>query len=306
VRGARIGMIFQEPSTSLNPVMRVGDQIVEAIQAHTALRGAAARAKAVEWLGRVGIPEPERRIDEYPFRLSGGQKQRVMIAMTLAAEPDFLIADEPTTALDVTIQAQILALLCDLQREQRMGLMLITHDLGVVSGMAHRVALMYAGQIIEVASADEFFARPQHPYARALLRALPDGGRRGRPLEAIAGTVPPLWVEFEGCRFAPRCASVMPHCATQRPELIDSGPRHQVRCWLYAPGGSATPVEAPAAPVGAQAVAAEATAPLLQLQALRVAFPIRSGLLQRASASFQAVDGVSLEVGRGRTLALVG
>jgi peptide/nickel transport system ATP-binding protein len=176
VRGGRIGMIFQEPSTSLNPVMRVGDQIVEAIEAHTPLRGAAARAKAIDWLQRVGIPEPERRIDDYPFRMSGGQKQRVMIAIALAAEPDFLIADEPTTALDVTIQAQILELLKDLQREQRMGLLLITHDLAVVSGMAHRVALMYAGQIIEVAPAAEFFAAPRHPYARALLRALPGRG----------------------------------------------------------------------------------------------------------------------------------
>ncbi|HEX7383289.1 MAG TPA: ABC transporter ATP-binding protein, partial [Burkholderiaceae bacterium] len=174
VRGGRIGMIFQEPATSLNPVMRVGDQIVEAIEAHTPLRGAAARAKAIEWLGRVGIPEPGRRIDEYPFRLSGGQKQRVMIAIALAAEPDFLIADEPTTALDVTIQSQILDLLKDLQRQQGMGLLLITHDLAVVAGMAHRVALMYAGQIVEVAEADEFFAGPRHPYARLLLRALPD------------------------------------------------------------------------------------------------------------------------------------
>ena len=192
VRGGRIGMIFQEPSTSLNPVMKVGQQIVEAIEAHTPLRGAAARAKAIDWLKRVGIPEPERRIDEYPFRMSGGQKQRVMIAIALAAEPDFLIADEPTTALDVTIQAQILELLKGLQREHRMGLLLITHDLAVVSGMAHRVALMYAGQIIEVAPAAEFFAAPKHPYARALLRALPGGDRRGGPLEAIAGTVPPL------------------------------------------------------------------------------------------------------------------
>ena len=140
VRGGRIGMIFQEPATSLNPVMRIGDQIVEAIEAHTALRGAAARAKAIDWLGKVGIPEPERRIDDYPFRMSGGQKQRVMIAMTLASEPDFLIADEPTTALDVTIQAQILDLLKRLQKEQGMGLLLITHDLAVVAGMAHRVA----------------------------------------------------------------------------------------------------------------------------------------------------------------------
>ena len=166
VRGGRIGMIFQEPATSLNPVMRVGDQIVEAIETHTDLRGAAARARAIEWLGKVGIPEPARRIDEYPFRLSGGQKQRVMIAMTLACEPDFLIADEPTTALDVTIQAQILDLLKRLQREQGMGLLLITHDLAVVSGMAHQVALMYAGEIIEVASAAEFFARRAIPMPR--------------------------------------------------------------------------------------------------------------------------------------------
>jgi peptide/nickel transport system ATP-binding protein len=189
VRGGRIGMIFQEPSTSLNPVMKVGDQIVEAIQAHTPLRGDAARAKAIEWLRKVGIPEPERRIDDYPFRMSGGQKQRVMIAMTLASEPDYLIADEPTTALDVTIQKQILDLLQQLQREQGMGLLLITHDLAVVSGMAHRVALMYAGQIIEVADAAEFFAAPQHPYARALLQALPDADRRNQALAAIPGKI---------------------------------------------------------------------------------------------------------------------
>jgi peptide/nickel transport system ATP-binding protein len=232
VRGGRIGMIFQEPSTSLNPVMRVGDQIVEAIETHTELRGAAARAKAVEWLRRVGIPEPERRIDEYPFRMSGGQKQRVMIAIALAAEPDFLVADEPTTALDVTIQAQILELLKQLQKEQGMGLLLITHDLGVVAGMAQRVALMYAGQIIEVAGADEFFRAPKHPYAKALLRALPDVRRRGEPLAAIAGSVPPLWQRFEGCRFAPRCASVMPHCATTAPELVQQGGGRSVRCLL--------------------------------------------------------------------------
>ncbi|MDP1691449.1 MAG: dipeptide ABC transporter ATP-binding protein [Burkholderiaceae bacterium] len=233
VRGGRIGMIFQEPATSLNPVMRVGQQIVEAIEAHTSLRGGAARAKAIDWLRRVGIPEPESRIDEYPFRMSGGQKQRVMIAIALAAEPDFLVADEPTTALDVTIQAQILDLLKDLQREQRMGMLLITHDLAVVSGMAHRVALMYAGQIIEVAPAAEFFAAPKHPYARALLRALPGVNRRDTPLEAIAGTVPPLTQSFAGCRFAPRCAQAMPHCAGTVPELQDLTARHQVRCLLY-------------------------------------------------------------------------
>jgi peptide/nickel transport system ATP-binding protein len=307
VRGARIGMIFQEPSTSLNPVMRVGDQIVEAIETHTALRGAAARAKAVEWLGRVGIPEPERRVDEYPFRLSGGQKQRVMIAMTLAAEPDFLIADEPTTALDVTIQAQILDLLRELQHERKMGLLLITHDLGVVAGMAQRVALMYAGQIIEVAPADTFFAAPHHPYARALLRALPDAQRRGVPLEAIAGTVPALWTEFEGCRFAPRCTLAMPECSTRKPELIDGGAQRQVRCLLYRAG--AVPPEAAGRVCDTVAPAERddrAAAPLLQVQRLSVAFPVRSGLLHRVSGRFEAVREISFEVPRGRTLALVG
>jgi microcin C transport system ATP-binding protein len=175
VRGGRIGMIFQEPSTSLNPVLRVGQQIVESIEAHTPLRGAAARAKAIEWLGRVGIPEPERRIDEYPFRMSGGQKQRVMIAMTLAAEPDFLIADEPTTALDVTIQAQILALLRDLRAKLGMALLLITHDLGVVRKMADRVGVMRAGEIVEQGPAARLFGSPQHAYTQHLLAAEPKG-----------------------------------------------------------------------------------------------------------------------------------
>ena len=309
VRGGRIGMIFQEPSTSLNPVMRVGDQIVEAIEAHTPLRGAAARAKAIDWLRRVGIPEPERRIDDYPFRMSGGQKQRVMIAIALAAEPDFLIADEPTTALDVTIQAQILDLLKDLQREHRMGLLLITHDLAVVSGMAHRVALMYAGQIVEVAPAAAFFAAPRHPYARALLRALPGAGRRDQALEAIAGTVPPLTQDFAGCRFAPRCAQAMAHCAGTLPDLVTVNPGHDVRCLLYAPGAPAVAgatFAAPAMPAERRGAAATAPEPLLQVQDLSVRFPIRGGLLQRPRGWFDAVKGVSFEVARGQTLALVG
>ena len=307
VRGGRIGMIFQEPATSLNPVMRVGDQIVETIEAHTELRGGAARAKAIEWLRRVGIPEPERRIDEYPFRMSGGQKQRVMIAMTLAAEPDFLVADEPTTALDVTIQAQILELLKDLQREHRMGLLLITHDLAVVSGMAHRVALMYAGQIVEVASADEFFRAPKHPYAQALLRALPGAGRRDQPLEAIAGTVPPLTQAFTGCRFAPRCARVMPHCASTLPQLVDVSAQHEVRCLLYVPGAKLTPeVRVPATVTAATAAATQAGAPLLDVQQLKVRFPLKRGLISGTKLWFDAVGAVSFSVARGQTLALVG
>ena len=317
VRGGRIGMIFQEPSTSLNPVMKVGQQIVEAIESHTTLRGEAARAKAIEWLRRVGIPEPERRIDEYPFRMSGGQKQRVMIAMTLATEPDFVVADEPTTALDVTIQKQILDLLRDLQREQGMGLLLITHDLAVVSGMAHRVALMYAGQIIEVAEAAEFFAHPRHPYARALLKALPDAQRRNQPLAAIAGTVPPLTTHFTGCRFAPRCDRRMPHCDSTLPELVETAAAgqspHPVRCLLYVDDGraAAAPAESAPPPLPAQAAtvafADQAVGtPLLQVSDLKVRFPIRKGALQRVAGYFNAVDGVSFNVGAGRTLALVG
>jgi len=313
VRGGRIGMIFQEPSTSLNPVMRVGDQIVEAIEAHTELRGEAARAKAIDWLRRVGIPEPERRLDDYPFRMSGGQKQRVMIAIALAAEPDFLVADEPTTALDVTIQKQILDLLRDLQRERGLGMLLITHDLGVVAGMAHRVALMYAGQIIEVATAEEFFANPRHPYARLLLRAVPDAGKRGGRLAAIPGTVPPLWLRFEGCRFVDRCDRAFDACRPVPPPMIDAGRGHLVRCVLYAagtaplppPAGAATPLPAEPAASPARAQAAP-DAPLLEVEHLSVRFAIRGGLLQRARSHFTAVDDVSFRLDAGRTLALVG
>jgi peptide/nickel transport system ATP-binding protein len=319
VRGARIGMIFQEPSTSLNPVMKVGQQVLEAVEAHTPLRGPAARAKAVEWLQRVGIPEPERRFDDYPFRMSGGQKQRVMIAMALAAEPDFLVADEPTTALDVTIQAQILALLKDLQRERGMGLLLITHDLAVVSGMADRVALMYAGQIIEVASAKDFFSRPLHPYASALLRALPSGQRRHEPLHAIAGTVPALNQRFAGCRFAPRCDRAMDACATTSPALMPVQAGREVRCLLFVPGAPATAtsrqegaasrltvvaVDAPAPLQPATSLATDA--PLLEVKNLCVRFPIRGGITQRVVGHFNAVDKVSFALHRGQTLALVG
>ena len=305
VRGGRIGMIFQEPSTSLNPVLRVGEQIVEAIEAHTPLRGAAARAKAIDWLRRVGIPEPERRIDEYPFRMSGGQKQRVMIAMTLAAEPEFLIADEPTTALDVTIQAQILDLLRDLQRERGLGMLLITHDLAVVADMAHRVALMYAGQIVEMADAAEFFAGPLHPYAQALLRALPDAAHRDEPLAAIAGSVPPLSLRFEGCRFAPRCDRALPECTSTVPPLMTVAPGRDVRCVLHRPGALA-PAYAPPRPASSAPSAMTAGKSLLQVRDLNVRFPLKGGLLQRTTGHFDAVRDVSFDLRSGTTLALVG
>jgi peptide/nickel transport system ATP-binding protein len=342
VRGARVGMIFQEPATSLNPVMRIGDQIVEAIEAHAGLRGAAARARAIEWLRRVGIPQPEQRIDDYPFRLSGGQKQRVMIAMVLAAEPEFIVADEPTTALDVTIQAQVLELLRELQRERGLGLLLITHDLAVVAGMADRIALMYAGQIVESAPAAAFFARPRHPYAELLLAALPDSARRGEPLAAIAGTVPPLDRAFDGCRFAERCPAATAWCRTSPPPLeaaagAGAAGGHAVRCWLDR-GLAGGPVRVDAlAALAAQpranggpvhlkseesadtsasmstdtsaARAAEDSghaAALLVVRDLSVGFPVRRGLFHRTVGHFEAVKSVSLSVGRGRTLALVG
>jgi len=190
LRGGRVGTIFQEPATSLNPVMRIGEQIEETLRAHTALRGAAARARVVEWLRRVGIPEPERRIDDYPFQFSGGQKQRIMIALALAAEPDLLIADEPTTALDVTVQAQILNLLADIQRELGMAILLITHDLAVVRQVAHHVALMRHGEIVESAPAADFFQAPRHPYARELFAAIPTFAKRGQTLAGVPRTLP--------------------------------------------------------------------------------------------------------------------
>jgi len=324
-RGGRIGIVFQDPSTSLNPVMRVGAQIVETIVTHTALRGAAARERASGWLDQVGLAGASL-IDRYPFELSGGQKQRVLIAIALAAEPDVLIADEPSTALDVTTQAQILDLLKDLQRRLGMAMLLITHDLAVVAQMAHRVALMYAGQIVEVAPAAEFFARPLHPYARQLLAALPAVGKRGQALATIAGSVPPLTRVFTGCRFAERCSSRLALCDAAPPPLLDETPGHAVRCVLYgAPGLSADqrviklaaapqaeaatamrPADAAADVAANVAADAQPDAPLLEVSDLRVWFPIRKGLLKRTVGHIKAVDGISFRLEAGRTLALVG
>lgn len=306
VRGGRVALIFQDPSTSLNPVMRIGDQIVEAIELHTPHRGPAARARALEWLARVGIPDPQRRIDDYPFRLSGGQKQRVMIAMALAAEPDFLIADEPTTALDVSVQAQILDLIRDLQRERHLGMLLITHDLAVVSQMAHRVALMYAGQIVELAPAGDFFASPRHPYAQMLLQALPEAARRHQPLAAILGTVPLLSQSFTGCRFAPRCDRVQALCDAEPPTMRSLGSGRHVRCVATSARRPTVPArEEPASTTCCASVAAGDEA-LLSVRDLQVAFPGRRTGWRRPAAEFQAVSGVSFDLAAGQTMALVG
>jgi peptide/nickel transport system ATP-binding protein len=232
LRGREIGMIFQEPMTSLNPVFRIGDQIGEVLELHRGLSRGDARRGAVELLGRVRIADAARRAEQYPHELSGGMKQRVMIAMALACDPALLVADEPTTALDVTIQAQILELLRALQREIGMAILLITHDLGVVAQYAERVAVMYAGELVEEATVRELFRDPCHPYTRALLRALPRPGARGR-LAAIEGSVPSPGELPPGCAFAGRCADVLPRCPDEPPPVVSVAGR-PVRCWLHA------------------------------------------------------------------------
>ena len=310
VRGGGMAMIFQEPATSLNPVLAVGRQIGEVIERHLGMSGLAARLHAMELLKAVGIADAERRLSEYPFQLSGGMKQRVMIAVALAGNPRLLIADEPTTALDVTIQAQILDLLLRQQTERGMGVLLITHDLGVVARMAHRVGVMYAGEIVEEAARDVFFSAPRHPYTQKLFAALPDMTRRGRRLDTIAGQVPSLTAMPGGCRFAARCPQAWERCRRESPDWTTLGESHRVRChWVAESRQSAENQNSGALlaiPASAEAVAASGQVNLLRIDDLRVHFPIRRGVLQRVVGQVKAVDGVSLELARGRTLALVG
>ncbi len=304
IRGGGMAMIFQEPATSLNPVLTVGRQISEVLERHLEITGKAARQRALELLNAVGIADAPRRLDEFPFQLSGGMKQRVMIAVALAGNPRLLVADEPTTALDVTIQAQILDLLRRLQAERGMGMLLITHDLGVVAQMAQRVGVMYAGEIVEEAPREAFFASPRHPYTQKLFAALPDLTRRGGRLETIAGQVPALSAMPTGCRFAERCPQAWERCRAEAPAWYDAGENHRVRCHLLDEPGRAIV----SAPKTSAATASLATPDnlLLAVNDLKVHFPIRRGVLQRTVGHVKAVDGVSLELTRGRTLALVG
>jgi len=303
IRGRRISIIFQEPATSLNPVMTVGDQILEVILQHTSLKGDEARSRAIEWLTKVGLPEPARRMGNYPFEMSGGQLQRVMIAIALAAEPDLLIADEPTTALDVTIQAQILDLLKSLQKERGMAMLLITHDLAVVSGMADQVALMYAGQIVEVASAADFFVRPSHPYAKLLLQALPGEDLRGHQLAAIQGTVPALTQTFHGCRFAPRCPYQTESCVEKSVPMTALTEDHHVRCVRVHDVG----LQAMSLPplLDRSGMVSNDHSVLLSIKNLSVTYSMGGGVLG-GRQSFQAVKNVSFDIQKGQTLALVG
>jgi oligopeptide/dipeptide ABC transporter ATP-binding protein len=231
LRGNEVSMIFQEPMSSLNPVYTVGDQIVEALRQHRGLDRRAAREEAARLLAEVGISEPKRRIDEYPHQLSGGMRQRVMIAMALSCEPRLLIADEPTTALDVTIQAQILELLADLQQRHGMAVLLITHDLGVVAEVCDRVVVMYAGQVVETGSVYEIFREPTHPYTRGLLDSLPKVDRPGERLDSIPGTVPNPIQWPEGCRFRERCSLAGDGCEQEQALVELAGPERAARCW---------------------------------------------------------------------------
>lgn len=323
VRGGRMGMIFQEPQTSLNPVLTVGRQIAEAVTAHSDRDRQEVAARVLDLLAAVGIPDPGRRIREYPHQLSGGMKQRVMIAMALAGDPELLIADEPTTALDVTIQAQVLRLLKRLQAETGLAVLLITHDLGVVAETADRLAVMYAGQIVETASSADFFAHSAHPYSRNLRDSLPAPEKRQGRLAVIPGRVPPLNQVFRGCRFADRCDRVMSLCRERAPPWVEPWPGHGVRCHLWnlgQPGvGVQTPLPSPPPQVGSGSEglpqgrgAAVASLPLafgetiLAVSGLQVHFPIHKGLFRRRVGQVRAVDGIDLELKVGRTLALVG
>ncbi len=233
VRGNKISMIFQEPMTSLNPVLNVGFQIREALQLHQGMSSSKATEKAIEMLGLVGIPEPERKIAEYPHQMSGGMRQRVMIAMALACNPRLLIADEPTTALDVTIQAQILDLMARLQEDMGTAILLITHDMGVVAEMAERVIVMYAGQFVEEGDAESIFDHPLHPYTSGLLKSIPRIDVNAERLHVVPGMVPSPLELPTGCRFHPRCGRARQRCRDEEPPLFETGPGRKVRCWLY-------------------------------------------------------------------------
>lgn len=314
IRGKRISMIFQEPMLSLNPVLTIAEQIEEVLKQHLKLSRQAVQARIRELLEQVGIPDAPRRMHEYPFQFSGGMKQRAMIAMALAGEPELLIADEPTTALDVTIQAQVLDLMRKIQQRNHMAILLITHDLGVVAEMAQRVAVMYAGEIVELANRDEFFNHPAHPYSQQLFASLPGKQKRDQALTVIQGSVPSLAQQFSGCRFVDRCNQAMDVCHQSIPEWHSVTEEHQVRCHLFNKdliSARSNSLPKSFTPQTANTIQDEKTSistppALLQVADLKVHFPIHKGLFKRVTGHVKAVDGVSFNIPAGKTLALVG
>ena len=311
LRGNDVAMIFQDPMTSLDPTMTIGDQIAEPVRAHRAVSKKEALERAAEVLNLVGMPKPLERLKAFPHQLSGGLRQRAMIAMALACEPKLIIADEPTTALDVTIQAQILALLDDLKERLGMGMLLITHDMGVIAGRASRVMVMYAGRIVETADAETLFGDMRHPYTEALLDSIPDvkTGRK-EVLYSIPGLPPDLSNPPAGCRFSPRCRYAQDRCRAEDPQL-EGDPAHRYACFfpvdhtLQASGTAAPTATASGAGHG-PAGAAETRGPLLIVDHVVKEFPITKGVLQRRIGSVKAVSDVSLQIGRGETFGLVG
>ncbi len=311
VRGEEVAMVFQDPMTSLNPTMTVGNQVAEPYRLHRKASRADARNRAAEVLDLVGMPRPAERLDDYPHQLSGGMRQRAMIAMALVCDPQLLIADEPTTALDVTIQDQILELLDDLKGRLGMGMLLITHDMGVIAGRADRVLVMYAGRIVEAASTAKLFAEPRHPYTEALLASIPRLNQdRDSQLFSIPGLPPDLADPPSGCRFAPRCGYVSQRCREEDPALGGGDPAHPFACFHPRPLGAApapTPVRfrtGPGVPEGA--LNGAAPVPLLELVDVHKEFPVTAGVLQRKRGSVKAVSGVSISVAAGETFGLVG
>lgn len=302
LRGRRLAMIFQEPMTALNPVLTIGEQLAESIRVHQHLNKTDLNARMLALLNDVEMPQPALRLRQYPHQLSGGQKQRVVIAMALACHPEVLIADEPTTALDVTIQAQVLDLLKKLQNQYQMSILLITHDLGVVKAMAHTVCVMYAGQLVESSPVEKFFSAPLHPYAQQLFISLPSFKKRGQRLKTLTGSVPALGVHIPGCRFHPRCAHAFAPCSTVEPVLQVLNPEQQVRCHLY-PSHSQPPALPDVQEDWKKLHPSSET--LLSVEQLVVEFAPRR-LFKTSSQVYKAVDGISFKLQKGRTLALVG
>lgn len=313
IRGKEIAMIFQDPMTCLDPVYTVGDQIMEVLKIHEDLSANEYKARVVELLKTVGIPDAESRMNAYPHEMSGGQRQRVMIAIALACRPNLLIADEPTTALDVTVQAQILELLRNLQKEFGTSIILVTHDLGVVAEMADRVLVVYAGTVVEQSNVKELFAQPKHPYTEALIRSIPRADTdRNQPLEIIKGSVPNLLEMPSGCRFHPRCEYATDICKQKEPPLLNLDGDRISRCWINDPehvdsfdldatkNRTVEPITAPKVNLK------ENKDVLVKVDGLKKHFPITKGIFQRQVGSIKAVDGVNFDIYRGESLGLVG